>query len=453
MKNSDNNKFKSRFGYLMFACGAAIGIGNIWKFPYLAYQGGGGIFIFVYLLVVFIITRPLAEMETTLGRFSRTDSVSAFEKINKRWGFVGWISNAAILLTLFFYVVVCGWCLKYAFQFMFVGSFGEDPSQYFATFVSSTYEPLIWSFIVLIIVLFLLVFGITNFVEKISKIILPGLTILLITTGIYACCINPNSMEGLKYYFLPDFSKFSFKVFADAVTQSLFSIGVGWGAFITLGASVPKENNIRKDTIFLCIADTFIAILAGFTIIPSAYGAGIEVGVGPSLIFNVMTGIFLKLPGGRVFGSFFFLAIVFAAISTLFAYMEIPIKTIENKCKIKRKYAVLIAGGIVAIGNILTSLGYGVLNGAKIPWVSFSGIDWLNFHDWFDRMSSYLLLPLGGILLCIFIAFKWGWKNYEEELTVGNRDGKIHIWNKIVVYALIPICMVIVFLNLFGVIK
>lgn len=448
-----NKNFASRFGYLMVAAGASIGLGNIWKFPYLAYRGGGGLFLVLYLIIVLIMGKPMVEMETAIGRNGKSDTVSVFEKINKKWGFVGWIANACTLMIDFFYVVVGGWCLKYAFQFIFVGDFGEHPGEFFNSFITSPVEPLIWTLVLLVFVLVMLLFGINKYVEKFSKIILPALTLLLVITGIYSCCITPGAVDGLKYYLLPDFSKFTFKVFADAATQALFSIGIGWGIFTTLGASVSKEQNIRKDSAFVCIADTVVAALAGFTIIPSAFGAGIDVTKGPALIFDVMTNIFLNLPGGRVFGSFFFLAIVLAVISSLFTFIEIPVKTLEEKCKFGRKKGILVAGAIILIGNVLVSLGYGVLSGVKLPWLSFAGIEWFNFHDWFDCMSGYVLLPLGCLLTCFFVAVVWGWKDYENELTLGGRDGKINIWNKIVTYGIIPAFMLLVLLNVFGVIK
>lgn len=445
--------FGSRFGYLMIAAGAAIGLGNIWKFPYLAYRGGGGLFLVIYLVIVFLLGKPMVEVETSIGRRGGSDTVTSFEKINKKWGFVGWIANACTLLIDFYYVVVGGWCLKYAAQFVFSGDFGENQSEFFTNFISNPWEPLLWAGGLLILVMVLLLFGINKYVEKVTKFIMPALAVLLIACGIYACISQTGAVEGLKYYFLPDFKNFTFKVFADAVTQALFSIGIGWGIFTTLGASVSKSQNIRKDSAFVCIADTAIAVIAGFTIIPAAFGAGIDVQKGPALIFEVMTGIFNGLPAGRLFGAFFFLAIVFAVISSLFTFIEIAVKTVEEKLKFGRKWAIVVTGAIIFVGNIFVSLGFGVLSGVKIPWLSFSGIEWFNFYDWFDCFSGYLLLPLGCLLTCVFVFSTWGWKDYEAELTLNGRDGKIRLWDKILLYGVIPTMMLIVFLNVFGVIK
>ena len=448
-----NKNFNSRFGYLMVAAGASVGLGNVWKFPYLAYRGGGGLYLVIYLLIVLIIGKPMVELETAIGRYGRSDTVTNYEKINSKWGYIGWIANICTLMINFFYVVVGGWCLKYAFHFIVSGDFGNDAGAFFTNFTSDWCEPLIWSTSLLAFVLIMLLFGINRYVEKFTKIILPALTILLIVCGIYACFSQEGALEGLKYYLVPNFSNFTFKVFADACTQALFSIGIGWGIFTTLGASVNNSQNIRNDAIFICIADTLIAVIAGFVIIPSAFGAGIDVAKGPSLVFEVMTGIFGNLPGGRLFGAFFFIAIVFAVISSLFTFIEIAVKTLEEKCKLGRKKAVIGSGTLILLGNIFVSLGFGILKDFRLPWLSFEGIEWFNFYDWFDCCSGYLLLPLGCVLTCIFAWKIWGWTEYEKELTMNGRDGKINNWDKWSLYVIIPAMMALVFLNVFGFIK
>ena len=276
-KNSSTSNWGSRFGYLMVAAGAAIGLGNIWKFPYLAYRGGGAIFLLTYIIIVFIMAHPMVEMETAIGRHGGKDTVTNFEVTNKKWGVVGWIANICTLMINFYYVVVGGWVLKYAWTFISSGDFGSDANVFFQNFISSPIEPIIWALALLLFVMIMLLFGITGYIEKMSKIIMPGLAILLVFCSIYSLTVQNGAAEGLKYYLLPDFSKFNIKVFADAATQVLFSVGIGWGIFTTLGANVPKKNNIRNDAIFISIADTALAILAGFVIIPTAFGAGVDV--------------------------------------------------------------------------------------------------------------------------------------------------------------------------------
>lgn len=452
-KHSGEATWGSRFGYIMVAAGASIGLGNVWKFPYLAYRGGGGIFILVYILIVLLLAKPMVEMETSIGRHGRSDTVSVFEKINKNWGFVGWMANICTIMINFFYVVVGGWVLRYGVQFLTGGDFGSDPSVFYKNFISDPVWPLVYNFIVLFIVVGLLYFGITTVVEKISKIMLPALFILLVVCGFYSMFAAEGALEGVKYYLLPDFSKFTVKVFADAVTQVLFSVGIGWGIFTTLGANVPKENNIRKDSLIISYMDTVAAILAGFVIIPAAFGAGVDVQKGPALIFDVMAGIFKNLPGGQFIGSLFFIALIFAVFSSLFSFIEISVRTFEIKMNMGRKKAIIVAAIIIGIGNILTSLGFGPLQGVQIPWPSFGGMEYYGFYDWFDCFTGYVLLPLGCLLTCFFVWKVWGWEDYEKELTVDGRDGELTSWNKFLIVFLVPAFMIIVLLNVFGFIQ
>ena len=242
-------------------------------------------------------------------------------------------------------------------------------------------------------------------------------------------------------------------MFADAVTQVLFSVGIGWSLFITLGANIPKKNNLKSDALFVSFADTFAAVLAGFVIIPSAFGAGIDVQKGPALVFEVMSGIFLNLPGGRIIGSCFFLALIFAVISSLFSFFETNIRTAEVKLKMGRKKATLIIAIIIGIANIFVSLGFGPMKGFQIPWLYYGSTEFYGLYDWLDCFSGYVLMPLGCILVCLFVSKIWGWKKYAAELTQDGRDGGITLWNKISAYVIIPLFMVIVILNVFGFIK
>lgn len=450
MSNNGQAQFKSRFGYIMVAAGAAIGLGNIWKFPYLAYRGGGGIFLVTYIIIIILMAHPMVEMETAIGRHGKSDTVTVYEKINKKWGFVGWIANICTLGINMFYVVVGGWVMKYAVQFIISGDFGEDTNVFFNGFISKPVEPIIWTFIVMAITSFLLLFGITEIVERVTKVIMPALFVILIFCAIYACATLPGAVEGLKYYLIPDPSNFSFKVFADAATQVLFSVGIGWGIFTTLGASLPDSNNLKSDAIMVSIMDTMAAILAGFVVIPTAFGAGMEPSKGPSLLFDVMAGIYGSMPGGRLIGSAFFIGVMFAVFSSLFTFFEISMKTFEIKLNMGRKKGVLVVSAIIFIGNILVSLGFGPLSNFKLPWPSFQGIEMYGLYDWLDCFTGYVLLPLGCLLTCVFVAKIWGWDGYEKALFQNGRDGKLNGFDKILVVAVIPIFMVIVLLNVFG---
>lgn len=451
--NQAPRQWNSRFGYIMVAAGAAIGLGNIWKFPYLAYQGGGGIFLIIYIIIIALMAHPMVEMETAIGRHSASDTVTCFENISKKWGVVGWIANVCTLMINMYYVVVGGWVLKYAFQYIVNGDFGSDKEAYFTSFTSSTAEPIVWALILLSLVSFLLLFGITNIVERVTKVLMPALFIFLIICGIWALTVTDGAMEGLKYYLLPDFSKFNFSVFAQAATQVLFSVGIGWGIFTTLGANIPKSNNLRSDAVLVSIMDTAAAVLAGFVIIPSAFAGGVDVQKGPSLVFLVMTDIFGKLPGGRIIGICFFLAVAFAVISSLFTFFEISVRTFEEKCRLGRIKATILTSAIIGAGNIIVSLGFGVLSGVQIPWFDITGVNYYGFYDWLDCFTGYVLLPLGCWLVCLFVAKVWGFKEYEKELTNNGQNGRLTTYDKVLTLVVVPVFMVIVILNVFGFIK
>ncbi|MEZ3486720.1 MAG: sodium-dependent transporter [Lachnospiraceae bacterium] len=450
MGNNEQAHFKSRFGYIMVAAGAAIGLGNIWKFPYLAYRGGGGIFLVTYIIIIILMAHPMVEMETAIGRFGKSDTVTVYEKIGKKWGFVGWIANICTLGINMFYVVVGGWVMKYAVQFIISGDFGEDTNVFFHGFISKPVEPIIWAFIVMFITSFLLLFGITEIVEKVTKVIMPALFVILIFCAVYACATLPGAVEGLRYYLVPNFKNFSFKVFADAATQVLFSVGIGWGIFTTLGANISDDSNLKSDAIMVSIMDTMAAIIAGFVVIPTAFGAGMDVTKGPALLFDVMAEIYGSLPGGRILGSLFFVGVMFAVFSSLFTFFEISVKTFEEKLKMGRKNGVIAVSVIIFIGNILVSLGFGPLEGFKLPWPSLGGVEMYGLYDWLDCFTGYLLLPVGCLLTCIFVWKVWGWEGYEKELFHDGRDGKLTGFSKLLTVAVIPLFMVIVLLNVFG---
>ena len=456
--SNENNKasFGSRFGYIMVAAGAAIGLGNIWKFPYLAYGGGGGIFVIIYILLCVVLGHPVVEMETTIGRYAKTNAIDAYGVVNKKWKFIGVINVICTLLIDMYYIIVSGYVLKYAINFLISGDFGTDSAAYYTNFISDPIQPLIYAGILMLLTVVLLSFGITELVEKVTKVIMPLLFVLLIFCGIWALFISDGAIEGLKFYLVPNWENFTWKAFADACMQVMFSVGIGWAIFTTLGASVSNEHNVRKDSMLVTICDTTIAITAGFVIIPSVVGSGSEMAAGPSLVFLAMTDIFGKFPGGRVIGFFFFTALIFAVISTYFTILEIPVKCVEEKCKISHGKATVLTAIFIFAGGILCSLsqGNGLLSGVRLPWWSFgSGVVYYNIYDWVDCLSGYVLLPLGCLLTTIYCCKIWGYKEYEKALTQDGRDGRLSKYDKVIMTVVVPILTLIVILNCFGFIK
>lgn len=459
MSSNENKKtasFGSRFGYIMVAAGAAIGLGNIWKFPYLAYGGGGGAFIVVYIILCIILGHPVVEMETTVGRFAKCNAIDAYGKVNPKWKFVGVINVICTLLIDMYYIIVSGYVLKYAIAFLMGGNFGADKAAYYYDFISQPITPLIYAGILMLITVVLLANGITNIVEKVTKVIMPALFVLLLICGFWALFSFEGAIEGLKFYLVPNFANFTWKTFADACVQVMFSVGIGWAIFSTLGATLSDGANIRKDSMMVTICDTCVALTAGFVIIPSVVGSGSEMAAGPSLIFLAMTEIFGSMPGGNIVGFLFFMALIFAVLSTYFTILEIPVKCLEEKMNMSHKKATWITAGFIMIGGIFCSLsqGTGLLSGVKMPWWSFgSGVVYYNIYDWVDCLSGYILLPLGCLLTAFYVVKVWGFEGYEKELTKDGRDGKLSKYDKFVATFLVPILTIIVILNCFGFIK
>ena len=459
MSSNENKKtanFGSRFGYIMVAAGAAIGLGNIWKFPYLAYGGGGGAFIVVYIILCIILGHPLVEMETAIGRYARTNAIDAYGAVNPKWKFAGAVNVICTVMIDMYYIIVSGYVLKYAIAFLMGGNFGADKATYYYDFISQPVTPLIYAGILMLITVVLLANGITELVEKVTKVIMPALFVLLLVCGFWALFSFEGAMEGLKFYLVPDFSTFTWKTFADACVQVMFSVGIGWSIFTTLGATLSDGSNIRKDSMMVTICDTCVALTAGFVIIPSVVGFGSEMAAGPSLIFLAMTEIFGSMPGGNIVGFLFFMALIFAVLSTYFTILEIPVKCIQDKCKMSHKKATWVTAAIIMIGGVFCSLsqGYGLLSGVKLPWWAFgSGVVYYNIYDWIDCFSGYILLPLGCLLTAFYVVKVWGFDGYEKELTKDGRDGKLSKYDKFVATFLVPILTVIVILNCFGFIK
>lgn len=445
--------FGSRFGYIMVAAGAAIGLGNIWKFPYVAYGDGGGTFLIIYIIVAVLLGQPGVLIETAIGRSSRANAVDAYGKINKKWSFLGVINVVTTAMIDFYYLIVSGYMIKYTVAYITGGHFGADKAAYYNSFISDPIQPLVYGAIVIAVTGIILSAGMTDKVEKTCKVILPALLVLLIICGVWALMISPGAIDGLKYYLVPDLSKLDAKTFADACMQVLFSVGIGWAIFITLGSSISDDHNLRHDATWVVVCDSAIAILAGFVIIPSVVGAGSTMASGPSLVFLAMTSIFDMFPGGKIIGLMFFLSLDFAVFSTCFTIVEIPAKVVEEKGHMSHPKAVLITSIILFIGGIFCSLsqGDGLLSGVQLPWVDFSqGLVHYNIYDWIDCLSGYVGLPLGTFLTAIFVSRIWGWDNLNNELIKGGAT-PVRAYDKFTIGIMVPLLALVVMAHAFGV--
>ncbi len=399
MEKSRSN-FTGSIGFIFAAAGSAVGLGNLWRFPYLAAKYGGGIFLLVYLILAVTFGFALMVTEIAIGRKTRLSPMEAFGSLNKKWGWLGKLSTLVPVLILPYYCVIGGWVTKYTATMIAgsVSSAAED--SYFTSFISSTWAPLICFFIFATITAIIIFLGVNKGIEKLSKFLMPMLLVLTIVLTVFVLT-RDGAGEGVLYYIKPDFSHLSVKTILAALGQLFFSMSLAMGIMITYGSYVRKEDHIEKSVRRIELFDTVIAFLAGMMIVPAvfAYSGGDTdaLGKGPSLMFVTLPKVFNEMKFGSVVGSAFFILVLFAAITSSVSVMEAIVAGIDDKYKTGRKKAtVIVYVYTIAIG-VVCSLGFGVLSN-----VTILGFDILDFLDF---LSNSVLMPVVGMLTCIVVGF------------------------------------------------
>lgn len=399
MEKSRSN-FTGSIGFIFAAAGSAVGLGNLWRFPYLAAKYGGGIFLLVYLVLAVTFGFALMVTEIAIGRKTRLSPMEAFGSLNKKWGWLGKLSTLVPVLILPYYCVIGGWVTKYTATMIAgsVSSAAED--SYFTSFISSTWAPLICFFIFATITAIIIFLGVNKGIEKLSKFLMPILLVLTIVLTVFVLT-RDGAGEGVLYYIKPDFSHLSVKTILAALGQLFFSMSLAMGIMITYGSYVRKEDHIEKSVRRIELFDTVIAFLAGMMIVPAvfAYSGGDTdaLGKGPSLMFVTLPKVFNEMKFGSVVGSAFFILVLFAAITSSVSVMEAIVAGIDDKYKTGRKKAtVIVYVYTIAIG-VVCSLGFGVLSN-----VTILGFDILDFLDF---LSNSVLMPVVGMLTCIVVGF------------------------------------------------
>ena len=399
MEKSRSN-FTGSIGFIFAAAGSAVGLGNLWRFPYLAAKYGGGIFLLVYLILAVTFGFALMVTEIAIGRKTRLSPMEAFGSLNKKWGWLGKLSTLVPVIILPYYCVIGGWVTKYTATMIAgsVSSAAED--SYFTSFISSTWAPLICFFIFATITAIIIFLGVNKGIEKLSKFLMPMLLVLTIVLTVFVLT-RDGAGEGVLYYIKPDFSHLSVKTILAALGQLFFSMSLAMGIMITYGSYVRKEDHIEKSVRRIELFDTVIAFLAGMMIVPAvfAYSGGDTdaLGKGPSLMFVTLPKVFNEMKFGSVVGSAFFILVLFAAITSSVSVMEAIVAGIDDKYKTGRKKAtVIVYVYTIAIG-VVCSLGFGVLSN-----VTILGFDILDFLDF---LSNSVLMPVVGMLTCIIVGF------------------------------------------------
>ena len=427
------SSFTGKIGFVLAAAGSAVGLGNIWRFPYLAAKYGGGIFLLVYIILAVTFGFSLMVAEIAIGRKTGLSALGAFSKLNKKFAFVGFLGAVIPALILPYYSVIGGWVLKYLAAFVSGNGGNAAADGYFGGFIGSTGEPILWFMIFIVVTMLVVLLGVEKGIEKVSKIMMPVLVVLSVFIAIYGL-FAPGAIDGLVYYIKPDFSKFSVMTVVAAMGQLFYSMSLAMGIMITYGSYMKKDVNIEKAVHQIEIFDTGIAFFAGLMIIPATFAfSNGDVGAGPSLMFVTLPKVFEHKVGGQVIGALFFVLVLLAALTSSISLAETVVSIIQDKLKIDRKITCLI----VLVGSVVlglpSALGYGALGGVTIIG--------MQFLDFFDFISNSILMPIVAILTCIFIGFILKPHSIIEELEV-TAPFKAKKLFTVVIKFIAPVCLV-----------
>lgn len=420
----EKEQFGSRLGFILVSAGCAIGLGNVWKFPYICGENGGAAFIVIYLACLAMLGLPMLICEYAVGRGSGKSVMKAYDVLQPEgtiWGKVKYFCFAGNYLLMMFYTMVAGWMLHYVYL-MITGKFvNADTAQVKDTFKNMLNEPgvmMFWTMVIILLCFGVCALGLKNGVENITKVMMILLVVLMVVL-VFRSVTLPGAEEGLKYYLVPDFKKLSehgiFNVIFAAMTHAFFTLSIGMGSMEIFGSYLSKERKLTGEALSVTILDTFIALMAGIIIIPSCFAYDVQPDAGPSLLYITLPSVFNHMPNGRLWGTCFFIFMSFAAISTVIAVFENIVKMTHDATEWKRKKCVLVNLIGVAVLSIPAVLGYNILSGIQ-PLGAGSTI-----MDLEDFIVSYNILPLGSILFVLFCVRKngWGWDNFVAEVNTG----------------------------------
>ena len=416
--------FQSRLGFLLVSAGCAIGIGNVWRFPYVAGQNGGGIFVLLYLVFLLMMGVPVLTMEMAVGRASRKSAVLAYKALEKpgsKWHIHGWFCMIGCYVLMMYYTTVSGWMLSYFFKFA-TGKFTsgmdkESVGNVFQSLLSSPKEMGLWMAVTVVLGFLVCSQGLQKGVEKISKYMMSALLLLIVILAVH-CMLLPGAGEGIKFYLIPDAAQVAkvgiWNVIAAAMNQAFFTLSLGIAAMEIFGSYMDRKHTLTGEAVRIGALDTFVALMSGLIIFPACFSFGVQPDAGPSLIFVTLPNIFVNMAGERIWGSLFFLFMTFASFSTVMAVFENLISFSLDMYKVDRKKAVLINGVIVLIASIPCVLGYNIWSDLHL----IGGRDVLDSEDF---LVSNLLLPIGSLIYLLFCVtrFGWGFDNYYKECNAG----------------------------------
>lgn len=446
--NNQRGSFSGKLGFVISAAASAVGLGNIWRFPYLTAKYGGGFFLLIYIIIACTFGFSLLIAEIGLGRKTHQSAINCYSSLDKKFGFVGIITSIITIVITSYYCVIGGWIIKYLVLFVTNNANIAVNDSYFGSFISNNTEPMIYYIIFFALTILVIKGGVENGIEKVSKIMMPVLLFLIIIIAGYVLTL-PGSMEGVKYYITPKASDVNPTTFLNSLTQVFYSLSLAMGIMITYGSYIKKEIDMEQSAVQIIIFDSIIAILAGLVIIPAVFALGSqeELSAGPGLIFVVLPKVFMSLPSpmGMIVGSLFFVLVLFAALTSSISLLEAVVSTIDDKfTKGNRNNAIIISVVICLALGTLSCLGYGTL--ANVTFFK------MQFLDLFDYISNNVLMPITAFFTCIFVGYIIKPKAIIDEVKISSKFKAENLFVVVMKYVA-PVILVIVFLTSIGIIK
>lgn len=443
--------FKSRLGFILVSAGCAIGIGNVWRFPYVTGQNGGGIFVLFYLIFLVCMGLPVLTMELAVGRASRKSAVmsyKALEKEGSKWHIHGWIAMFGCYMLMMYYTTVSGWMVAYFFKFL-KGDFtsgmnADDTAAAFGNLLADPKHMAFWMIVTVVLGFLVCSRGLQNGLEKISKFMMSALLLLIIILAVHSITLS-GALEGVKFYLVPNLdavSEIGIKnVITEAMNQAFFTLSLGVAAMEIFGSYMEKDHTLAGEGAKICALDTFVAIMSGLIIFPACFSYGVEVGAGPSLIFITLPNVFVNMQGGRIWGCLFFMFMTFASFSTVIAVFENIMSFAIDMFGWSRKKAALVNAVIILIASMPCVLGYNV-------WSSLHLIGGRDVLDSEDFIVSNLLLPIGSLVYLLFCVTKWGW-GFDKYIDEANTGAGLKISRKLKPYFqfILPLLILFIFIQ------
>lgn len=435
------SSFSGKLGFILAAAGSAVGLGNLWRFPYLAAKYGGGIFLLVYLILAVTFGFTLMIAEVAIGRKTGLSAIGAFRKLNRKYSFIGYLASLVPIIILPYYSVIGGWVVKYFSAFLSGQTSAAAQDSYFTSFIGTSTEPVLYLVIFILITAVVVFLGVEKGIEQVSKTLMPILVILTVGIAIYSITL-PGAIDGLIYYVKPNLKQFSLTTVVAAMGQLFYSMSLAMGIMITYGSYMKKEVNLEQSVTQIEVFDTGIAFFAGMMIVPAVFvfngGDGAAINAGPGLMFVTLPKVFDSMPFGTVIGTLFFLLVLFAALTSSISLMETIVSIVQDMLHWSRRLSTIIVTLFSVAVALPSSLGFGKWSGIQPLGMSFL--------DFFDFISNSILMPVVALLTCLFIGYVVKPKAVIEEVRLNSRFKREKLFRIMIKY-IAPVCIIIILVS------